>query len=61
MMRLFTLRHHRKGPLIEDQFGDPIYFDNKMDAKILRDRFGGTTVVALGPDHKNTGSQTNAR
>jgi|688.fasta_scaffold148696_4 hypothetical protein len=59
-MRLFTLRRGRKGPLVEDQFGDPIYFDNKMDAKILRDRFGGDTVVALGPDHKNTRRDTNA-
>jgi hypothetical protein len=52
MMRLFTLRHGRKGPLVEDQFGDPVYFDNKMDAKILRDRFGHNVVVTTGPDHK---------
>jgi hypothetical protein len=51
-MRLFALRRNRKGSLIEDQFGDVIYFNNKTEAKRLRDRLGGTTVVTLGPDHK---------
>lgn len=51
-MRLFGLRRFRKGPQVTDQFGDPIYFNNKTEAKRLRDRFGGSCVVTLGPDHK---------
>jgi hypothetical protein len=51
-MRLFALRHRRKGPLVKDQFGDVIYYNNKTEAKRLRDRFGGSVVVTLGPDHK---------
>ena len=51
-MRLFALRHNRKGPLVKDQFGDTIYYDNKMDAKLHRDRIGGRAVVSFGPDHK---------
>jgi len=50
--RLFALRRYRKGPLIEDQFGDVVYFDNKMEAKQSRDRIGGNAVVTFGPDHK---------
>jgi hypothetical protein len=51
-MRLFCLRHHRKGPLVTDQFGDVIYYDFKMEAKRHRDRLGARTVVSFGPDHK---------
>lgn len=51
-MRLFALREYKKGPHIADQFGEPLYFDNKMEAKQLRDRIGGRTVVTFGPDHK---------
>lgn len=54
-MRLFALRHHRKGPLVKDQFGDVIYYDCKMDAKLQRDRIGGQAVVTFGPDHKLSG------
>ena len=50
--RLFALRRYRKGPLIKDQFGDVVYLNNKTEAKRLRDRLGGNTVVTLGPDHK---------
>lgn len=50
--RLFGLRRHRKGPIITDQFGDPLWFNNKTDAKRQRDRIGGTAVVTYGPDHK---------
>ena len=52
MRRLFGLRTARKGPLVTDQFGEPVYYDNKMDAKRHRDRMGGQTVVSFGPDHK---------
>jgi hypothetical protein len=54
-MRLFALRRNRKGPLVKDQFGDVVYFDNKMEAKQSRDRIGGSAVVTLGPDHKMYG------
>lgn len=54
-MRLFALRHNRKGPLVKDQFGDTVYFDSKMEAKLHRDRLGGRTVVTFGPDHKMSG------
>jgi len=50
--RLFALRRYRKGPLIKDQFGDVVYFNNKTNAKRSRDRIGGSAVVTLGPDHK---------
>jgi len=50
--RLFALRRYRKGPLIKDQFGDVVYFNNKTEAKRSRDRIGGNAVVTLGPDHK---------
>jgi hypothetical protein len=50
-LRLFVLRKRRKGPVITDQFGDVIYYDNKMDAKRDRDRLNGSTVVSYGPDH----------
>lgn len=52
MNRLFALRHDRKGPLVKDQFGDVVFYDNKMDAKRHRDRLGNRTVVTFGPDHK---------
>lgn len=52
MTRLFALRHHRKGPLVKDQFGEVIYYEDKMAAKRQRDRLGGNTVVTFGPDHK---------
>jgi hypothetical protein len=54
-MRLFALRRNRNGPLVKDQFGDVIYYDNKMEAKLHRDRLGRDTVVTLGPDHKMYG------
>ena len=57
MNRLFALREHKKGPLITDQFGEPLHFDNKMAAKQLRDRLGGRTAVTFGPDHKLYGGE----
>ena len=54
-MRLFALRHYRKGPLVKDQFGDVIYYDNKMEAKQQRDRLNRQAVVTFGPDHKMHG------
>jgi len=39
--------------VVTDQFGDAMYYDNKMEAKLHRDRLGGRTVVSFGPDHKD--------
>ena len=50
-LKLFSLRKWRKGPVITDQFDEPVYYSNKMEAKIVRDRIKGTTVVSYGPDH----------
>ena len=51
--RLFMLRRYPKGPSI-----DGLYFDNKSAAKAARNQMGGTTVVSLGPDHRNFASTT---
>lgn len=52
-LKLYALRRYRKGPLVTDQFGDVVYFDNKILAKIHRDRISYRAVVTLGPDHKS--------
>jgi hypothetical protein len=52
-MKLYGLRKYRKGPPVTDQFGEPLYFDNKIMAKIHRDRISCRAVVTLGPDHKS--------
>lgn len=45
MIRLFTIREYKNGPLVQ-----PVtYFENKKDAK--NTRIGGQ-VVSFGPDHK---------
>ena len=46
--RLYQLRKYPKGPVITG-----LYFDNKSAAKAVRNQMGGTTVVSLGPDHRN--------
>jgi len=51
-LRLFALRQNRKGrPVVDPDTGRPLYFNDKMEAKKVRDALGGTTVVSLGPDH----------
>jgi len=52
-LKLYGLRRYRKGPLVTDQFGDAVYFDNKILAKIHRNRISPRAVVTLGPDHKS--------
>jgi hypothetical protein len=52
-LKLYGLRRYRKGPLVTDQFGDAVYFDNKILAKIQRNRISPRAVVTLGPDHKS--------
>jgi hypothetical protein len=46
--RLFQLRKYPKGPAIPGT-----YFSDKSAAKAARNEMGGTTVVSLGPDHRN--------
>ena len=52
MKRLFVLRHNKGGAIVKGTDGQPMYFDNKPDAKATRNHLGGSTVVSLGPDHK---------
>jgi len=52
MKRLYRLRYSKRGAVIKDADGKPIYFGDKESAKQLRDQIGGATVVSLGPDHK---------
>jgi hypothetical protein len=51
MKRLFMLRKRRRGAVVTDDKGEPLYFADKMEAKKVRDAMGGETVVSLGPDH----------
>ena len=51
-MRLFALRTQKRGPLVKDQSGAVIYFDNKVNAKRHRDGLANDTVVTFGPDHR---------
>lgn len=46
MKRLFVIRKYKKGPIVEGKF-----FDNKQEAKKVRDSLGGDYVVSIGPDH----------
>lgn len=51
-MRLFAVREYKRGPLVKDWSGTPVYFGNKQDAKRYRDVLPEGAVVTLGPDHK---------
>jgi hypothetical protein len=59
MPKLFMIRERKKGSIVRAQDGEIIYFSNKMEAKLFRDRLGGRAVVSLAPDHKlyETGSR----
>jgi hypothetical protein len=48
MKRLFILREKKDGKALPDMF-----FEDKQQAKSKRDEVGGTTVVSIGPDHRN--------
>jgi hypothetical protein len=55
MKRLFVLRHNKGGAPVLNEDKQPMYFDNKPDAKEARNKRneqGGTAVVSYGPDHK---------
>ena len=49
MKRLFMLRHGKGGAVVLDENKQPMYFDNKMEAKQARK---DNQVVSVGPDHK---------
>jgi len=48
-MKLFAVRLP-DGSLMTDTKGQPVYFDDKKEAKRVRDRHP-RAVVVLGPDH----------
>jgi hypothetical protein len=48
-MKLFAIRLP-DGNLLTDTKGQPVYYDDKKEAKRIRDRHDGSAVV-LGPDH----------
>ena len=52
MKKLFMIRERRKGAIVRAQDGEIIYFSNKMEAKLFRDRLGDPAVVSFAPDHK---------
>lgn len=54
---LFMLRIRKNGPAYKNDFGNPCYFTNKMDAKEYRNQLreknpDSTVVVSYGPDHR---------
>ena len=50
-MKLFAIRL-TDGSLLSNDRGQPLYFDDKKEAKRVRDRTGDdTAVIVLGPDH----------
>jgi len=48
-MKLFAVRLS-DGSLLADASNKPVYYDDKKEAKRIRDRHEGACVV-LGPDH----------
>lgn len=56
-LRLFAIRRRAYGPLVTKDNGEPIYFDNKMDAKVVRNRI---TEGAYAPNLKVGKSQHKA-
>jgi hypothetical protein len=53
-LRLFMLRHRKRGPAVHDDKGNVLYFSNKPEAKKHRDSMlteSPTVVVSYGPDH----------
>jgi hypothetical protein len=49
-MRLFAVRLPNRELLVSTTNGLPVWFDDKMQAKKVRDQHPGSVVV-LGPDH----------
>ena len=68
-LKLFAIRLP-DGSLLTDTHGQPVYYDDKQDAKRIRDRltehehlhsvlgktpYKGDVVIVLGPDHSRYG------
>ena len=52
-MKLFAVRLN-DGNLLQSAYtGQPLYFDDKMQAKKMRNQHDGAVVV-LGPDHNRS-------
>lgn len=49
-MKLFAVRLADGSLLCAERTGEVVYFDDKKEAKRMRDRHTGAVVV-LGPDH----------
>lgn len=49
-LKLFAIRLP-DGSLLTDTKGQPVYYDDKKEAKRIRDRHHDGAVVVLGPDH----------
>jgi len=56
--RLFMIKTPT-GKIALNANDEPIYFDNKVQAKIIRDRMGEGFTVSYGPDHKKHLSNRN--
>jgi hypothetical protein len=50
-MKLFAVRLPDGSLVVSESTGEPVFFDGKIEAKRLRDRYDGAVVV-LGPDHR---------
>lgn len=48
-LKLFAIRLP-DGSLLTDTHGQAVYYDDKKEAKRIRDRHDGSCIV-LGPDH----------
>ena len=53
-LKLFAIRLP-DGSLLTDTHGQPVYYDDKKEAKRIRDRHGDDGVIVLGPDHSRYG------
>ena len=49
-MKLFAVRLPNGSLVVSERTGEPVYYDDKKEAKRMRDRYDGAYVV-LGPDH----------
>jgi len=49
-MKLFAVRLPNGSLVVSERTGEPVYYDDKKEAKRVRDRHDGSCIV-LGPDH----------
>jgi hypothetical protein len=50
-MKLFAVRLPNGSLVVSERTGEPVYFDDKKEAKRVRDRHDDDAVIVLGPDH----------